>query len=277
MMRDGWVRDAMRGLLLATLLCGAVWSVAQAQGRPNDFGRSSSTAGAGPDEESDSAKRARIRLDLAGAYFSEGRFDNALSEVKLALAADPNLPQALNLQGLVLAALGEEQKAEDSFKRALQLASTDGDVMHNYGWFLCQRGRYPEAGKLFERAVATPQYRTPNRTFLVQGICEARAGQLDLAETTLKRAYELEPANPAIAMNLADVLYRRGEYERARFYVRRVNNNAELRSAETLWLAARIENRLANPQGVRDLGNQLRASYPTSREAASFERGMFDE
>lgn len=275
MIRDGWARNAMRWMLFAALLCLGSWSAVHAQGRPNDFGRGNPTAGS--DEESDTAKRARIRLDLAGAYFSEGRLENALSEVKLALASNPDLPQALNLQGLVLAALGEEQKAEDSFKRALQLASTDGDVMHNYGWFLCQRGRYPEAEKLFQRAVATPQYRTPNRTFLVQGICEARAGQLDLAELTLKRAYELEPANPAIAMNLADVLYRRGEYERARFYVRRVNNNAELRSAETLWLAARIENRLANPQGVRDLGNQLRASYPNSREAASFERGIFDE
>ena len=83
--------------------------------------------------------------------------------------------------------------------------------------------------------------------------------------------------NPATAMNLADVLYRRGDYERARFYVRRVNGSAELRNAESLWLGARIENRLSNPQGVRELGNQLRSAYPTSREAAAFERGALDD
>lgn len=271
MILDRRASGMLRWVLAATLLSVSVWGAVHAQGRSVDSGR------AGTEQESEEQKRARIRLDLAGAYFSEGRLDNALSEVRQALAASPELPQALNLRGLILAALGEESQAEDSFKRALQLAATDGDVMHNYGWFLCQRGRYPEAQKLFQQAVATPQYRTPDRTLLVQGICEARAGQLEQAEQTLKRAYERDAANPATAMNLADVLYRRGEYERARFYVRRVNGNAELRNAESLWLAARIENRLSNPQGVRNFGNQLRSSYPNAREAAAFEQGVFDE
>jgi type IV pilus assembly protein PilF len=228
-------------------------------------------------DETDALKRARIRLDLAGAYFAEGQINTALDEVKLALAASPDLPQALNLRGLIYAQMGEERLAEDSFKRALEVAPGDGDVMHNYGWYLCQRRRFDEAEAQFERALGVPQYRTPSRTLLVQGVCEARNGELDRAEVTLKRAYELDAGNPATAMNLADVLYRRGEFERARFYVRRVNGNAELRNAESLWLAARIENRLANPQGVRDLGNQLRSAYPASREAAAFERGAFDE
>ena len=68
-----------------------------------------------------------------------------------------------------------------------------------------------------------PQYRDAPRTLLAQGVCQARAGQLAEAEATLTRAYELDPANPVTAINLAEVLYRRGEYERARFYMRRVN------------------------------------------------------
>lgn len=229
------------------------------------------------DEQSETQRRASIRLDLASAYFSEGRMDDALSEVRLALASVPDMPQALNLRGLVLAAMGEDAQASESFKRALQVAPNDTDVMHNYGWYLCQRGKYAEAQAQFARVLATPQYRSPSRTLLIQGICESRAGQLEKAEQTLLRAYELDAGNPATAMNLADVLYRRGDFERARFYVRRVNNNAELRNPESLWLAARVENRLGNAQGVRDLGNQLRSSYPASREAAAFERGGFDE
>lgn len=228
-------------------------------------------------EDGEAAKRARTRLELAAAYFADGQMQTALDEVKLALAASPDLPQALNLRGLIYGNMGEEQLAEDSFRRAMQVAPSDGDVLHNYGWFLCVRGRYPEAQGLFQRALATPQYRTPGRTLLIQGICEARAGRLAEAEATLKRAFELDAANPATSMNLAAVLYQRGEYERARFYVRRVNGVTELRNAESLWLAARIENRLGNQQGVRDFGNQLRSSYPASREAAAFERGSFDE
>lgn len=228
-------------------------------------------------DESDAYKRARIRLDLAGAYFSEGKLDTALDEVKQALVISPDLPQALNLRGLIYSQLGDEQLAETSFKRALDVAPNDADTMHNYGWFLCRRGRYPEADKLYQKALATPQYRTPARTLLVRGICEARAGNLEKAEATLKQAYEIDAANPTTAMNLSEVLYRRGDFERARFYVRRVNGNAELRNAESLWLAARVEHKLGNAQGAAELGNQLRASYPDSREARAAERGAFDE
>lgn len=232
---------------------------------------------AAPGEETEAMRRARTRLDLASAYFADGQLTTALEEVRLALAANPDLPQALNLRGLIYGGMGEDQQAEASFRRAMQVAPADGDVLHNYGWFLCVRGRYPDAQTLFERALAIPQYRSTTRTLLTQGVCEARAGKLAEAELTLKRAYELDAGNPATAMNLAAVLYQRGEYERARFYVRRVNNQPELRSAETLWLAARVENRLGNAQGARELGNQLRSSYPNSREALAFERGSFDE
>ncbi len=246
---------------------------AAAQQRGGEAGRDRVTAS----DETDALKRARIRLDLAGAYFAEGQMNTALDEVKLALAASPDLPEALNLRGLIYGQLGEEQLAEGSFKRAIEVAPNDGDVMHNYGWFLCVRGRYPEAGALFQKAIATPQYRTASRTLLVQGICEARSGKLEQAETTLRRAYEFDASNPATAMNLAEVLYRRANYERARFYVRRVNDNNDLRNAESLWLAARIDRKLGDAQSVRDLGNQLRSRYPASREASAFERGAFDE
>ena len=80
-----------------------------------------------------------------------------------------------------------------------------------------------------------------------------------------------------MAINLADVLYRRGEYDRARFYVRRVNNQPALVNAQTLWLAARIENRLGNQTGVQEIGRQLRARFGDTREAVAFERGQFNE
>lgn len=130
---------------------------------------------------------------------------------------------------------------------------------------------------MFDRALAAPQYRGQARTLLTKGLCQAFAGKLAESEATLLRAYELDPANPSTAVNLAEVLYRRGEYERARFYIRRVNTVPALVGSQTLWLAARIEQRLGNRSGVREIGEQLRIRFPESRETASFERGRFDE
>ena len=228
-------------------------------------------------DESDASKRARLRMELAAGYFGRGQMTTALDQVKLALQADPTLSEAYNLRGLIYANLGDEKLAEDSFRRALQLNPRDTDTMQNLGYYLCQKKRYPEASAMFEQALAVPQYRDHARTLLTKGVCEAFAGQLPESEATLLRAYQLDPANPSTAVNLAEVLYRRGDFERARFYIRRVNSVQSFTGSQTLWLAARIERRLGNRTGVQEYGDQLRRRFPDSREAASFESGNFDE
>ena len=228
-------------------------------------------------DEPEVQKRARARMELASAYFGRGQMTTALDQVKLAIAADPLYGDAFNLRGLIYANLGDAVLAEESFKRALQLNARDADTMHNYGWYLCQQQRYGESNAMFSQALALPQYRGVGRTLLAQGVCQAHAGQLADAEASLARAYELDPSSPFTATNLSEVLYRRGEFERARFYVRRVNAQPDVSNAQTLWLAARIENKLGNRQGASEFGTQLRNRFPNSREAAAFARSAFDE
>ena len=245
-------------------------------------GGAGSTTTATPDritasDESDATKRARVRLELASAYFGRGMMTTALDEVKLAIAADPNVSAAFNLRGLIYASLGDEKLAEESFRRALQLDARDADAMQNYGWYMCQRQRYDEAEAMFDRALAVPQYRDAQRTLISKGVCQARKGDLAQAEQTLMEAYEMNPGSPVAAVNLSEVLYHRGGYERARFYMRRVNDMPEVSNAGTLWLALRIERRLGNDEAVRDLSYRLRSRFPESRETAALNEGRFND
>ena len=228
-------------------------------------------------DESEASKRARVRLELAGAYFGRGQMEFALDQVKLAIQADPTQGAAFNLRGLIYANLGDDKLAEESFRRALHLDPRDADAMQNFGWYLCQRKRFAESQSYFEQALGVPRYADAARTYLTQGICHLQAGQLDAAERSLMRSYELDATNASVAFNLAEVLYRRGEYERARFYIRRVNASTEVSNAQSLWLAARIENRLGQLGARQELGQQLRRRFPGSREAVAFERGRYDE
>ncbi len=261
--------------LLLALLTVAVLAAACVQTGGTQR-RTDSDAGTAQDP-SDVEKRAAVRLELAGGYFSRGQFNTALDEIKLALAAKPDMGAAYNMRGLVYAAMGEERLAEESFERAMSLNPRDADAMHNRAWFKCQRGQYDDAERLFEQAIATPQYRDVGRSLMAQGICNARAGRMVPAEQKLLRAYEVDPTNPTTAYNLADVLYRRNELERARFYVRRINDRDELSNAQTLWLAARIENKAGNRNAVEVFGRQLRARFPQSPEAQAYDGGRFDE
>jgi len=228
-------------------------------------------------DETDLAKRARIRLELASAYFSQGQTATALDEVKRALSIDADNAGAYNLRGLIYASLGEHALAEDSFRRALALRPDDADALHNYGWYLCRQRRFPEARSRFEAALAVPQYREASRTLLAQGVCEAAAGNLAIAEKLLLRSYEIDAGNPSTAFQLAEVLLRRNEAERARFYIQRVNQVPELVNAQTLWLAARIERRRGNLAGAEEWGQQLRSRYPNARETTAYEQGKFDD
>ena len=248
-------------------------------------GNAGSAAGAGSEtrstrggsEAADAERRAKVRLELAGLYLARGQADTALDEVKQAIAAKPDMAEAYSLRGLIYGTLGEVTLADESFRRALQLSPGDGDAMHNYGWFLCQQRRFADAEAQFERALAQSQYRDVVRTLLAQGVCQARAGQWAQSERTLSRSYELDPSNPVTAYNLSEVLLHRGELERARFYVRRINSRPELSTAQSLWLAARIERRLGNIDGLQDYGRQLRDRFPQAPETLQFERGRFDD
>lgn len=227
-------------------------------------------------DEPDQRKRARLRMELASGYFEQGRTDIALDEVKQALSADATYAPAYVLRGLIFMQMNNARLAEDSFQRALQLAPRDPDALHNYGWFQCQQGRHAQAVELFNRALASPVYGGQARTYLAKGVCQVRMGQLTEAEGSLNRSYELDPANPIAAFNLAQLLFQRGEDARAQFIIRRLNNS-ELANAETLWLGIKLERRLGNGVVVEQLAQQLRRRFPDSRQWGSYQRGAFHE
>lgn len=225
----------------------------------------------------DIERGARARLELASLYLARGQSETALAEVQRALSARPELAEGYSLRGLIQASLNEPALADASFQRALQLAPRDGDAMHNYGWFLCQQARFVDAETQFANALRQSSYRDVVRTQLALGVCQARAGRWSDAERSLSKAYELDPASPVVGYNLAEVLLRRGELERARFVVDRINRQPESATAQSLWLAARIERGLGQPQAVQLLGRRLQERFPQSPEAVRFEQGRFDD
>jgi len=249
-------------------------------GDANEFRPSSGSAGrdiATQSDETEQRRRARIRLELAAAYYTRGDLKTALDEVKQVLAQDDSFSDAMELRGLIYDLMGEQALADDSFRRAAQMDLRNGSVLHNHGWFLCRNQRYAEADALFDRALNLPSSVIPAKTMLVKGVCQMRNGRMVEAEKTLVRAYELDPSNPAAAFNLARSLYANGKFERARFYIRRVNNVPEQANPESLWLGIRIEQKLHNTAEREELATLLRSKFPNAREVTALELGRFDD
>lgn len=229
-----------------------------------------------PSDDSEARRRARTRLALAIGYFENGQHTVALDEFKRVVQIDPTFADAYNLGGMIYMQLNDVPLAEAHFQRAISIDSRDANAWHNLGWLQCEQRRYPDAAQSFQRALAVPGYPGRARTLMTQGICEARGGDRAAAETTLMRSYELDAANPVTGYNLSQLLYLRGDYSRAQFYIRRLNNS-EQANAESLWLGIKVERRMNNPQAMEQLASQLRRRFGQSRELQSFERGSFDD
>src|SRR5512140_2517616 len=272
MMKAGGFWDARRNLAWVAL----AWSVLAALGGCASSGRDSAGTHdiVTESDEPEARRRARIRMELAIGYFEQGQTKVALDELKQVITADPTFPDAYNLRGLIYMKLNDLRQAEDSFRRAVALNPRDPNVEHNFGWLLCQQGRFDQAPQAFDVALANPVYVGRAKTCMTQGLCQARAGRVADAERSVARSYELDAGNPVTGYNLASLLYRRAEYERARFYVRRMNNS-ELANAESLWLGIKVERRLHDELAMRQLAEQLTKRFAGSREAAAYERGAF--
>jgi type IV pilus assembly protein PilF len=227
-------------------------------------------------DEPDIRRRARIRLELAVGYFEQGQTTVALDELKQSIATDPGFADAYNLRGLIYMRLSDARLAEDSFRRALAINPNDPNVLHNYGWMLCQQSRYAESQQALAQAIANPLYGARAKSLMAQGLCQMRAGQVAQGELSLQRSYELDPANPVTGYNLATILYQRNDFVRAQFYARRLNNS-DLANAESLWLGIKVERRLENREAMLQLAGQLRKRFAQSSQLAAYDRSAFDE
>jgi type IV pilus assembly protein PilF len=226
-------------------------------------------------EVGDPRNRARVHTELASAYYQRGNMGVALEELRIAAASDPSYAAVHSMFGLVYMELREQQLAEQSFERALSLSPNDGDINHNYGWFLCQTKREPDSIKYFLQAIRNPLYATPWRSYTAAGVCSLRTKNPKDAEQFFERALRLEPDEPTALLSLAGMRYRQGRMDEARRMVSRYNKLADP-TAESLWLALRIERRAGERVAEQSYATQLRRRFPASAEYQALQRGNFD-
>jgi type IV pilus assembly protein PilF len=221
-------------------------------------------------------KRALVHLELAATYFAEGKNTYALEAAKQSLAADSSLSEAHNLLGLIYMRLNQPVPAEEGFRKALLVQPQAASVQHNYGWLLCQQSRWSEAMALFSAALNNPNYDAPAKTWMTQGLCQAKAGHVANAEKSLHMAYQLEPTNPVIGFNLASHLYKQADYARAQKVIAPVNASPWA-NAQTLWLGIRIARKSGDGAQMSALSANLRQHFGQSPELSLLDKEVFND
>jgi type IV pilus assembly protein PilF len=229
-----------------------------------------------PSSESGNIRdRARIHTELGSLYYSQRQMGVALEELKVAISADADYGPAYNVLGLVYMELREKELARQNFERAIRLSPEDSDVNNNYGWFLCQTGSARESIQYFLNAIKNPLYQTPQKAYLNAGLCSVRMDDIARADDFFQRALRIDPNMPPALLNLALLNYRRDNLAEAKTYAARLNKATDP-TAESLWLALRIERRLGDRGAEASLAAQMRRNFSGSREYQDLMTGKFE-
>jgi type IV pilus assembly protein PilF len=215
---------------------------------------------------SEKTEAARVHTELGQKYMQQGKLEIALDNLKKALNYDPDYANAHTVIAVLYERIGDMKLAEENYRRAAQIKSKGGNELNNYGVFLCKIGRYDEATGYFERAVADPFYNTPDVALVNSGTCLLKAGKVDDAEAVLRKALDRSPNNGEALFQMASVLYRKGDYFKARAFMQRFEGVGQPRP-ESLMLGRNIELRLGNGSAASEYTRRLLQSFPESQQA----------
>jgi Flp pilus assembly protein TadD len=158
----------------------------------------------------------RVQVRQAEAQLLRDAGDNAAaySVLTKALEAHPDDPELLYDLAMVAEKLGRIEVVEAKLNRLIELKPNNAHALNALGYTLVDRTpRLAEGLALIERALAL----APDDPFILDsmGWAQFRMGRLDEAEKSLRRAMDERP-DPEIAAHLGEVLWAKGERDRAR-------------------------------------------------------------
>jgi type IV pilus assembly protein PilF len=208
---------------------------------------------------------ASVNTQLGLGYLRNGQLDLAWERLNAALIEDPDYATAHNGIALVYNRLNDTEKAEEHFKRAIELNPSDSAAQTNYGAFLCEHGRIDDGEKYFLKAVENPLYNKPAMAYTNAGVCKLRADDPSGAEVYFRAALRADPRFAVALVNMAELSFDSSRYLPARAYMQRYEEVSR-HNSRSLWLGIRIEEKLGDKDAVSSFAMLLKANYPDSRE-----------
>lgn len=214
-------------------------------------------------------RAAEINTRLGIGYLERGEMQIAMEKLQTALRHDSaHVPAHVTL-ALIYEEIGNRSRAQRHFRQAIRHAPEDGATLNSYGVFLCRQDDFAQAESVFLQAINDPFYATPEIAMLNAGACARRSGDLEQAETHLRRALEFDAELPGALYHLAQLHYQRDEAFRARAFLQRFEATGEVEPG-ALLLGYRIESSLGNSAGANRYVSSLEERFPDSREAREF-------
>ena len=196
--------------------------------------------------------------------YRDGRFEEALPDLKQSFALNEQDPDTSKALGLCLVRLGREDLAETFFRIAVELAPEDAMAHYYLGLNAYTTKRFDEAGQSFREAVRLSPTVPENHSYL--GRSYEALGQIELARKHYLIANELnqqrsQPSgDPPLLMG--SLLFRQGRLDEAKRYLREALEHDDSQALPHYWLGLLFEQESELEAAIRAL-DRAAALAPT--------------
>ncbi|NOI82481.1 type IV pilus biogenesis/stability protein PilW [Vibrio tubiashii] len=207
-------------------------------------------------KNTDAQQRSEARIELGIGYMQKGDMRKARENLEQALIHSPNYYRAQLSIAHYYEQVGETQSAESFYKKALKRHPNNGDVLNNYGTFLCKQGEFTLADKYFNQAIQQQNYYLTSTSYENAALCAMKAQQTDQAISYFKRALDFEPDRVRSALTLAELEIRVGSLEKARLRLVRFHHKFGLHKP-SLKLLIQLEQKAGNPNVAEEYKRKL--------------------
>ncbi|EOX4840369.1 type IV pilus biogenesis/stability protein PilW [Vibrio alginolyticus] len=176
-----------------------------------------------PVVKADPVAMAESRIALGLGYLNGGNMIRAHDNLQQALNHAPQYYRAQLSMAHYYETVGEDIKAEQMYKRSLRQHTKNGNVLNNYGTFLCKRGDFEKADQMFNRAIEQPYYYLIPASYENAAFCALKSQDKDKARYYFTRAIDHDPHRPKSILQLAKIEIDSGDYTEARIRLMRFN------------------------------------------------------
>lgn len=216
-------------------------------------------------------KAAEVNAKMGAGYMNQGNYELAMIKLTKALKFDDENMHANHYMGELHRRLGEKEKADDYFKRALDLNDSDAQLLNNYGVFLCEMDKYQEAESYFDRVLKNPLYNNKAHVYENLGLCAKLKGNLAESEKHFNRALVMNPKLTKSLLAMAQLKFDQRNKVSAYSYFEKFSKISR-QNSESLWLGVLLEKSRGNRNRMASYAIRLKNQFPHSKEAEMLAR-----
>ncbi|WP_334021165.1 type IV pilus biogenesis/stability protein PilW [Alteromonas sp. S015] len=211
----------------------------------------------------DHEEAAKTRVSLGLTYLQNNNYTQAKKNLDKALEFNPRSADVQFAMAYYYQLVGDNLRAEEYYKTAIDLAPDNGDIANSYGAFKCQNGEYEQAKIYFFNAIDNRLYANAAQTYENLALCAQSQGRLDEAIGYFQDALKHQPARGKSLFLLSELYMVSEQWALAESTLRKYERIAKV-SPDSLWLAYEIAKGKADLETAKGYGEMMMSLYPES-------------